>query len=67
MALGGITTENMAVAKELGFGGVVVLGDFVESFQYPFYTGLQRINQPFPQAAQGSRLTRQATSKINTL
>lgn len=21
---------------------------FVESFQYPFYTGLQRINQPFP-------------------
>lgn len=32
MALGGITTENMAVAKELGFGGVVVLGDLWNRF-----------------------------------
>ena len=30
--IGGITTENMAVAKELGFGGVVVLGDLWNRF-----------------------------------
>ena len=32
MALGGITTENMAVAKDFGFGGVVVLGDLWNRF-----------------------------------
>ncbi len=32
MALGGITTENMAAAKDLGFGGVVVLGDLWNRF-----------------------------------
>ena len=32
MALGGITTENMAVVKDLGFGGVVILGDLWNRF-----------------------------------
>ena len=32
MALGGITTENIAVAKDFGFGGVVVLGDLWNRF-----------------------------------
>lgn len=32
MALGGVTAENMAAAKELGFGGVVVLGDLWSRF-----------------------------------
>ena len=60
---------DMEVLKQASAHGIIdkrVMA-FVESFQHPFYTGLQRINQPFPQAAQGSRLTRQATSKINTL
>ena len=32
MALGGITTENVDVIKDLGFGGVVVLGDLWNRF-----------------------------------
>lgn len=33
MALGGITSENMDIARDLGFGGVVVLGDLWNRFQ----------------------------------
>lgn len=33
MALGGITSENMEVIKDLGFGGVVVLGDLWNRFK----------------------------------
>ena len=32
MALGGITTENIALVKDLGFGGVVILGDLWNRF-----------------------------------
>lgn len=32
MALGGITCENMHIARDLGFGGVVVLGDLWNQF-----------------------------------
>ena len=32
MALGGITAENMALVKDLGFGGAVVLGDLWNRF-----------------------------------
>ncbi len=32
MALGGITAENMAAAKDLGFGGVVIFGDLWNRF-----------------------------------
>lgn len=32
MALGGITTDNMEIVKELGFGGVVILGDLWNRF-----------------------------------
>lgn len=32
MALGGITTENMGIIKDLGFGGVVILGDLWNRF-----------------------------------
>lgn len=32
MALGGITAENMSIVRELGFGGVVVLGDLWNRF-----------------------------------
>lgn len=32
MALGGITTENMNTIKDLGFGGVVILGDLWNRF-----------------------------------
>ncbi len=32
MALGGITSENMNVVKDLGFGGVVILGDLWNRF-----------------------------------
>ncbi len=33
MALGGITSENMEVIKDLGFGGAVVLGDLWNRFK----------------------------------
>lgn len=32
MALGGVTSENMAELKDLGFGGVVILGDLWNRF-----------------------------------
>lgn len=33
MALGGVTSENMEVIKDLGFGGAVVLGDLWNRFK----------------------------------